>query len=683
MPVESLLRLWSYVWPLRQRLAVSVLAAVCAASLWALTFTLAFPIVKVLLEGKNLPAYVTAEIDQAQRKEAALAARLIELDQQVESLRLASPDKATSEYARRVREQARCRADLAKVTKHLSRMMWFDRRVMPWLPVDTFAEFALILLLLTAMTMLKGGCEYVQERLVGGVVERALMQVRERLLRSTLKLDCQTLSLEGTPQLMSRFTFDLTQLSQGLNLLGSKVVVEPLKAGACVFGAFLVNWRLTLLSLVCVPVAAVILQALGKRLKRSSRKQMETMSEVYKVLEETFTSFRVVQAFGNERLHRRRFHLANKAYFRRAVQILRLDAFSNPTMELLATCAVFLALAPGAYLVLREKTAIYGVQLASGPLDIAELALLYTLLAGVLDPVRKLSSIYSRLKKASAAADRIFQLMDRDTLVLLPGQPASLPRHRQSIEFERIRFHYAAADREPSARPPALDNVSLTVPFGSAVAVVGENGSGKSTLVQLLLRFFDPQEGRIRLDGVDLRTVSLRDLRAQIGYVSQETQLFDGTIAENIRYGRPSATLDDIERAAARAHVMDFADHLPLKLQTPVGEKGSRLSGGQRQRVALARAMLRDPAVMILDEATSAIDAKSEQLIFQSLHDYAQDRTTFIITHRMTPELLEFVTTIAVLDRGKLAACGPHEALLKTCPLYQRLSQTPRFIRAA
>lgn len=681
--VEALPRLWSYLWPQRRRLTLSILAAVGAAALWALTLTLAFPIVKVLLEDKSLPEYVQAELSRAQDAETQLAAKLAILDSRLDAQRRETGDAASLEAARLAREQARRRSELNAVAQRQSRLIWVERWIMPWMPADRFAEFSLILLLLTAMTTLKAGCEYAQEVLVGGVVERALMQVRERLFRSTLRLDCQTLALEGTPQLMSRFTYDLSQLSQGMNLLGSKVVVEPLKACVCVLGAFVVNWRLTLLSMLCVPAAAFVLQTMGKRLKKSSRKQMETMAELYQVLEESLSSFRVVQAFGNERLHRRRFHSAGKAYFRRALQILRLDALSNPTMEFLATCAVFLALAPGAYLVLRHKSSIWGIQLAGSELETAELALLYTLLAGVLDPVRKLSSVYSRLKKASAAAERIFQLMDRTPLVQSPDRPEALPRHRQSIELERIRFHYAVADQEQRSRPPALDQVSLKIPFGAAVAVVGENGSGKSTLVQLLLRFFDPQEGVVRIDGVDIRSAGLRDLRAQIGYVSQETMLFDGTIVDNIRYGTPSATTEEIERAAGLAHVTAFAAHLPLKLLTPVGDKGSRLSGGQRQRVALARAMLRNPAIMILDEATSAIDSQSEQLIFQSLKEFAQGRTTLVITHRMTPELLEFISLVVVLERGRIVACGPHETLLRTCPAYQRLSQTPRFHRAA
>lgn len=672
--VESLLRLWGTIWPQRQRLALSVAAAVCAASLWALSLTLAFPIVKVLLENKSLQHYVREELAGAQRDEERLASQLA----QIEAQRVEPADAA-----RLAREEDRCRRELKTVQRRLSRLTWLQAWVMPWLPVNQFAEFSLILILLTGMTALKGGCEYAQETLVGGVVERSLMQIRERLLRRTLHLDCQTLALEGTPQLMSRFTYDLSQLSQGLSLLGSKVVVEPLKAATCIVGAFVVNWRLTLLSLLCIPLAAAVLQMLGKRLKRSSRKQMETMADVYQTLEETLSSFRVVQAFGNERLHRRRFHAANKAYFRRAYQILRLDAFSNPTMEFLATCAVFLALAPGAYLVLRHKTSIWGVQLAGSELERAELALLYTLMAGILDPVRKLSSVYSKLKKASAAAERIFSLMDRSSLVQSPERPAAMPRHRHAIEFDRVRFCYATANGEQRSRPPALDDVSLTIPFGAAVAVVGENGSGKSTLVQMLLRFFDPQEGTVRIDGVDLRTVRLRDLRAGFGYVSQETMLFDGTIADNIRYGSPFATAQDVERAAALAHVTAFSDHLPLKLQTPVGEKGSRLSGGQRQRVALARAMLRDPSIMILDEATSAIDAQSEQLIYRSLLEFSQGRTTFVITHRLTPELLDFISLVVVMQKGRIVAFGPPDVLQRTCPLYQRLSQTSRFVRAA
>lgn len=681
--MESFLRLRTYIWPQRWRLAGSIGAALLTAGLWAAILTLAFPIVKVLLEERSLPNYVAAEIEEAKQQETALTAELAALETKLDECRRQPGGETSKRYAKLLHDQARCRMKLGKVSQRLFRFNGLNNWLIPWLPESTFAEFTLFLILMTAMTALKGAGEYLQETLVGSVVERTLQQVRERLFRNLLKLDCQTLALAGTPQLMSRFTFDLTMLSQGLNLLGSKVVVEPLKAAACIFGAFAVNWRLTALSLVFVPIAGVLFQLLGKQLKRSSRKQMETMAELFHVLEETLTSFRVVQAFGNERLHRKQFHDANKAYFHRAYQILRLDALNNPMTEFLATCAVFLALAPGAFLVLRNKTSVWGIQLAEYELEIAELALLYTLLGGVLDPVRKLSSVYSKLKKAGAAADRIFQLMGQSTLIVPGNAHQSLPLHRHSIEFDHVHFHYAHADKDQRKRPPALENVSLKIPFGSAVAVIGENGSGKSTLVQLLLRFFDPHEGHVRIDGADLQLCPPRELRAQIGFVSQEMLLFDGTIADNIRYGRLSATTDEVDRAAELAHVSSFAEALPLKLQTPVGERGSRLSGGQRQRVALARAMLRDPAILILDEATSAIDAQSEQLIYQSLKEFSRGRTTFVITHRMTPELTAFITLAVVMERGKIIACGPPDILSRTCPTYRKLCLPARQRSAA
>ncbi|MCI0436184.1 MAG: ABC transporter ATP-binding protein/permease, partial [Gemmatimonadetes bacterium] len=453
------------------------------------------------------------------------------------------------------------------------------------------------------------------------------------------------------PALMARFTNDLTGIAQGLTLLGGKVVLEPLQAGACIASAFALNWRLTLLSLLCVPLGVLLFRAFGRRLKRASRRQMETVARLYQALQETLESFRVVTAFGNQRRHRRRVARENRDYFKKAMQINRIDALVNPTVEFLGITAACLAILPGAFLVLKQKTAIFGIQLTAAPMDLAELALLYTLLAGAVDPARKLSSVFSKVKKAFAACDRVFAWMDRAPQVRELDAPKPGVRHRQSLEFDRVTFRYATADSSPD-RPAALDEVSLRIEFGDVVAIVGGNGSGKSTLVGLLPRFYDPRHGAVRIDGVDVRDLSLRELRDQIGWVPQEPMLFDGTLAENIAHGCPSATRAAIEEVALRAHVSQFASDWPQGLQTLIGEKGSRLSGGQRQRVALARAMLRDPAILVLDEATSAIDAQSETLIHQTLKDFSRGRTTLVITHAMTPTLVEFVTKVAVLDRA-------------------------------
>ena len=218
-----------------------------------------------------------------------------------------------------------------------------------------------------------------------------------------------------------------------------------------------------------------------------------------------------------------------------------------------------------------------------------------------------------------------------------------------------------------------LDKVSLKIRAGEVIAVVGENGSGKSTLVNLLPRYFDPEHGSVHIDGVDIRNVRSRDLRNQMGVVTQETLLFDDTIYNNIRYGRPDATSEEIETAARQAHVTQFLDQFPDGFETRVGEKGSRLSGGQRQRIALARAMLRDPTILILDEATSAIDAQSEFLIHKALASFTKDRTTFIITHSVSQSILDLVSRIVVMEQGQLVAVGTHQDLIATCPQYQRL----------
>jgi subfamily B ATP-binding cassette protein MsbA len=294
-------------------------------------------------------------------------------------------------------------------------------------------------------------------------------------------------------------------------------------------------------------------------------------------------------------------------------------------------------------------------------------------LAGIIDPARKLSTTYAKLKRAGAAADRIFEMMDEKPRIEEPVSPTDLPRHSVEIEFDNIHFVYARSGPSGVARPAALEGVSLKVAAGEVIAVVGENGSGKSTLVNLLPRLYDPDFGSVRIDGIDIRTTSLAALRDQIAVVTQETVLFDDTIYENVRYGRTTATRAEIEDAAARSYVSRFFDQLPEGIQTRVGEKGGRLSGGQRQRVALARAILRNPSILILDEATSATDAQSERLIHEALLHFVGGRTTFLITHAVTPSVLELIDKVAVMDHGRLIAFGTHEQVLATCPVYERL----------
>ena len=670
--MQQFTRLLPYLWRHRWKVYLSMAFALIVALLWAATLSLTFLVVKVLLQDQSLQQYVEGEVKTCEVQIEKRERELDELDRQIEARNFAAAQqgKPTPSDKEILRQQDRARRALSVATQRLVACRWIQGHLMPWIPVDQFRTYSWILLILVIGTTLKGTASFIQEMLVGSVVELSVMAIRKDCFRHALELDYQTLMRHGKPELMSRFTNDVTVASDGLNLLGGRIVREPLKAIACLSVAFYVSWQLTMLSMVCVPLMAVIFHRYGMLLKRASHHMMERMSRIYKSLEETLDGLKVVIAFNGERRHRQRFHRENKDFYHQAMKVVKIDALTGPTTELLLTLAVCAALLPGAYLVLRHEDSIWGIKLANEPMLIEDLSMFYALLAGTLDPIRKLSSIYAKLKRSAAATERIFQVLDWQPALKQSEQPQLMPRHSQSISFKKVTFQY---DSDGVDRPNALNDVTLKIAAGEVVVIVGENGCGKSTLINLLPRFFDPQSGSVLIDGVDIRNVRLRDLRSQIGLVTQETLLFDDTIYENIRYGKPDATHAEVFAAAEKAHVPQFFDQLPEGYETRVGARGGRLSGGQRQRVALARALLIDPTILILDEATSAVDAQSETMIHQCLGDFVKGRTVFLVTHSVTPEILQFATRIVILDQGQLLAAGPHEELLKSCPAYQRL----------
>jgi subfamily B ATP-binding cassette protein MsbA len=677
--MNSFTRLGPFVWPYRRLLAWSVVFAFFVAALWGANLSVVFPIVKVLLEGQSIHEYVEGEISRCEKQIAKDTQRLDVIEKVMANESTNSTTVLDGQILQDdeeaglplFRKKTRVQTRLTEAAHELLGFRKLKATVLPWVPVDRFNTFAVLLLMLLVATVVKDSFFYLQDLMVGRVVQLVTMDLRKALFRRTLKLDYQTVSAAGTADLLSRFTYDIDTLANGLLLLGGKVVREPLKALACVVLAFCVNWQLTLLSLVFVPIAGAVFHRFGHLLKRASHKSAESMSRIYKLLEESLESMKVIIAFNGARKHRQRFHDENKAYFEKSMRIVKIDSLTGPVTEVLGLCALLLAMMPGVYLVLRNTDSIWGIKLASRPMGVAELAMLYALLAGVSDPVRKLSSVFAKLKKSMAAGDRIFELMDRESMIKDPAHPQLLPRHATSIEFRKVSFTYHSGD-DP-ARPSVLDKVSLKIRAGEVIAVVGENGSGKSTLVNLLPRYFDPEHGAVLIDGQDIRNVRLRDLRAQVGVVTQETLLFDETIFDNIRYGKPEATVEEVYAAADKAHVTQFLDQFPDGFQTRVGEKGMRLSGGQRQRISLARAILRDPAILILDEATSAIDAQSEFLIHKSLRTFTAGRTAFLITHSVTQSILDLVTRIVVMEQGQLVAIGTHSELIQSCPQYQRL----------
>jgi ATP-binding cassette, subfamily B, bacterial MsbA len=533
-----------------------------------------------------------------------------------------------------------------------------------YLPSDPFQTLVCIILIVLVAVIIRCIFEFGQESLVGSVVNLSLFDLRNRLYRKVIHLDVNHFTEEGTPALMARFTNDMDMLGNGTKTLFGKVVAEPLKAIVCIIIAAFISWRLTFMFLILVPAAGIVLTRVGRMMKRATRKQLERMSNIYKILQETFLGIRIVKGFTREPHERRRFRDATLDYYHKAQWVVNLDALSGPVIEILGIAAIGAALLAGAYLVLRDKNELFGITMTSTRMNPATLLNLYVLLASIADPIRKLSSVYTRIQAGCAAADRIFYFMDREPSIRAnPGKPL-LVQHREDIEFRDVCFSY-----EPGR--PILTNVHLHVKHGETIALVGKNGCGKSTLINLLPRFFDPDHGSILIDGQDIRNVNLRSLRQQVGIVTQDTTLFDDNVSNNIAYGNRKAPQELIEEAASRAFAHEFIMKLPQGYNTPLGEAASRLSGGQKQRLALARAMLRDPRILILDEFTSQSDPESETLIHKAVRDFVRGRTTFIITHRLNT--LEIADRIVMVAGGRIASVGTHQELMSGSPEYQRL----------
>ena len=680
--MENLRRLIPFVRPYRGRLLISIVFGLVVASLWGGNLMAVYPVVQILMEQKPLEQYVAEEIEKA---ESEIERRTGNLERSDERIRLLQAENRPTDDAEIVEELAirvENEQKLSTATGRLLTMKQVQITVLPWVPSDKFQAFALIMGLLLVANLIKGVFCFLQDILVGGVVQRVVMSLRMRALDKVLSLDYQSLSRDGTGGLMSRFTYDTEQVAMGMSLIGARLVREPLKCLSCLTLALWLNWRLTLLSFVFIPVFGIFFHWYGESLKRASRRMMESMSRIYKSLEETMEGLKVIIAFGSASHHHRQFRDENNRFYERAMRLVRVDAIAKPTTEVLGLLAMFIAVLPGAYLVLRQQTDILGVRLAANVLTAKDLCALYALLVGMLDPCRKMSNVFTRLKRCSAALERIFGLLDRKPDVKEIDQPRPLVRHRESIEFRDVTFQYPARE-DIDQRGPALQDVSIKVRAGEVVALVGRNGCGKSTLLNLLPRLYDPTQGEILIDGVPIREVSFADLRRQIGLVTQDTILFDDSIYENIRYGNPSATREEIENAARKARVMEIVEHVPHGFENGVGERGRDLSGGQRQRIALARAIVRDPSILILDEATSAADAHSEAMIHEALLSFSKGRTVFIITHSMTPSLLKLIDRIVVMDAGQIIASGIHEDLLQSCSMYDTLYHAKSTSRAA
>jgi subfamily B ATP-binding cassette protein MsbA len=368
-----------------------------------------------------------------------------------------------------------------------------------------------------------------------------------------------------------------------------------------------------------------------------------------------------------ERHENNRFRRTTREVYRKSMKIMFYHGLTKFSDEVLGICVICISILAGGYLVLNQETHLFGMAMTARPLNLASLLLFYGFLIGASDPLRKLSGFLNQAQAGAAAADRIYPLLDREPSIVEIENAIAVKDVCKPIVFDHVTFYY-------NEKELVLRDINLKIECGETLAIVGPNGCGKTTLANMVPRFFDPIEGQVLLGDETLRDLSIQDLRRKIGIVTQQTILFDDTVMNNIRYGSSRASDEDVMNAAKKAHAHGFImDKLDHGYDTNVGESGGRLSGGQRQRISLARAILRDPQIMILDEATSQIDPESEQLIHNALQKFTKDRTTIMITHRLST--LSLADRIMVMNEGRIVDLGTHDQLASRCELYQRLYQ--------
>jgi ATP-binding cassette, subfamily B, bacterial MsbA len=497
---------------------------------------------------------------------------------------------------------------------------------------------------IVGLYVIKGVGSYVSSYLMADVGQRVVMDLRNALYEHILGQSAGFFAQRTTGQLISRINNDVGQVQQAVSETIGDLARESLAVLGYLALLFYLDPRLTLVCMTGAPLIIYPLLRLGQRVRRTTRRSQEALELLSHISVEGFTGHRIVKAFGTEMQEGAKFRRAGLALFRTNMKVIASLSSLPPLMELLGGIGMALALMYGSQQVAARN-------MTSGDFFsfMAALLLMY-------GPAKKLSRVNANLQQTIAASERIFDLLDTHTEVEEQPGALEMPRFRYAIEFRDVGFGYD----EDHGR--ILRGVTFSVKAGEMVAVVGRSGAGKTTLVNLLPRFYDVGSGSILIDGIDLRHVTLASLRGQIGIVTQETVLFDDTVASNIAYGSPYAAAEEIEQAARAANAHDFIVALPGGYQTMIGERGQRLSGGQRQRLAIARALLKNAPILVLDEATSALDSESELLVQQALSNLMLNRTSFVIAHRLST--IRRANAIIVLERGRVVETGRHDELL-------------------
>ena len=710
--MKAFWRLFKYIWPQWPELIVIFVSAVVISVLFSLSFLTIVPLLKVMMGEEGIHGWVDRkvceqryglkfymperidfvdpnkpdlayylDVTKVKPGELADAAGLqlrdlvvgvgaaavspgqdkIASTRLLEALATAGDNEAVRIQYRRLDSQGR--SELQEVSLNAGSRPFYVEKL-EWLvgfvprqqsASDKTLAISVIIVLMAIFTVIRCTARFFQQYLSEKVVHVAVGELRKELFARVITMPMSFFEKESPSDAVSRLIRDTGEVSAGAKTVFGKALREPLKAIALLAGAMLIDLKLTLIFMGSVPFIGIAIAKLGSSIKRATRRSLVNWSLMLGKLKETFTGIKVVKVYNQQQRENASFDVINRSLLKQLFHIAKVDAGTEPIMDVLGMFAGGAALLVGAHWV------------ASQDIESSEFLGLIVLLGAAAESVRKSSDIWNKLQQANAAAERVYSVVDREPEVESP-QASDLGPLKSRIEFRDVTFTY------PSSEVPALSQVNLSVKAGHNIALVGPNGSGKTTLANLIPRFHDPDSGCILIDGEDTRNVTLSSLRGQIGMVTQNVITFHDTIAANIAYGKPDATKEEIVAAAKRSFAHEFIAPLPNGYDTVIGEEGTGLSGGQLQRIVIARAILKNPAILIFDEATSQVDADSEAKIHNAIEEVMKDRTSFVIAHRFSTVISADV--IVVMDHGRIVAQGQHEELIKTCQLYQSLYET-------
>jgi ATP-binding cassette, subfamily B, bacterial MsbA len=617
-----------------------VLAWACSAgvaTLWTMNIAAAFPILEVTLRGEAPQHWNEARIADARKQVERFQSEV----RQAEDALAHAPSGDNSLQVRL--NDAQMNLQGAQVRLHSV------ERLQPWLeayvPRDPFRVILAIAGMLILSMVVKQVLQVSSGMIVATVSQKIARRLRERVFDKALEMDRGTFLEIGQSGFTAQTTSTSDALATGINNVFGSAVSEPLKLIACLVGAACISWRLLLATMVFAPIGAFAVLWLNRKLRSTAKRMLQQSLGFHHVLLEALHSMLTVQAYTMEHEERRRFRRSTGDMMRFALRAHLFNTLASPMAELIGVFMICLAIVLGAQLTLRGQLTVFGLPLFDKPLGVSAMMVFFGMLLGAFEPVRRMAGVVAGINTGMVAADVIYPLLDRKSLVRDPAQPKAIASPHREITLNNVTFGYDPAH-------PVLRNVSLSIPFGQTLAVIGPNGGGKSTMVGLLCRFYDPQQGELAIDGISLRDLSIRDLRSRIALVTQHTELFNESIYYNIRYGRWNATEQEVIEAAKLARADEFIQQFPHKYHTRTGPNGLCLSGGQRQRIVLARALLRQPEILILDEATSQIDVDSERVIHDVLASFGKTRTIIIITHRESA--LKLADRVIRIDRGTL-----------------------------